>query len=318
MENCVKMEKIIKLQINGKNINVNYKDIELFRNNLKRGKSNNDSDNNIRENIIYCIINKLIPLDWNKNNEWIELITGLEIYTDKLFNNNTKLSCIKVAGRKNYDFLIKNETESKTTDVKMEFKFGCSSVVKCPQFCSIPDKSGYDKFFYDEGYVKEISKLYNITEISREIYLKFVNQCNFEKDIWFKNMYEIEDDDKKKKKSKSLLVDKSIDKFLTLLVKSDNFKDFIEYTTNHLIDKHKGKKYACFNPKDKIFHFDEIDEAELKLKTFNGFDLNKSNLKHTLIFNTHNIKSHIHMLFRWKNRKGILYPAWQCKLFRNK
>ena len=84
---------------------------------------NNDKNNGNRENVIYAVINNLIPEEWFVSEEWNKLQSNLFIFLQKYHpGEQSSYVCKKLAGRTyNYDFLITNGI-----DYKNEFKFnGC-------------------------------------------------------------------------------------------------------------------------------------------------------------------------------------------------
>ena len=161
--------------------------------------------------------------------------------------------------------------------------------------------------------------------ISREDYLRNVQTDN-SAHHFFEYLYTNENQYKIEKKE---IVYKSIDNYLIKLTNIPiDIDDLINYYSSNrnvmnsnfirnlqakFYVTQMDKKYMCFH--NNNFYIDEIMPEELRI-TENNFRLKRgrNNLYNTLVFI--NDYAEIHMLLRWKNHAGILYPAWQIKLFR--
>ena len=114
-----------------------------------------------------------------------------------------------------------------------------------------------------------------------------------------------------KKKTNNLrkrdaIVNKSIHEFLKTYTKKISY----EYFQNKF-KKQSDKNYLCYH-KGKIYT-DRIKPKELQI-TSHRLKSSK-NYYNTIILYT-KTSTELHMRFRWKNRNGILLPAWQIKLYR--
>ena len=281
-----------------KNIEIRLKDIILFYKINK--KKNNDSDNKIREIIIDSIFNKKTPeIYFKKSQRWLNIKKELEKFVKKLSKNEEikKIECIQKAGRKyNYDYDLKINNKI----FKIEFKYNTSSIKDVPQFVSPGKPSKYlsnnfEEFYYDNYLSKsKIKTKYEIDIPEREIYLKEVHN------IAPKCMKKI------KEKYKE---DKEFCNYMTELY-NNSTKEFIEkYDLNldvlneYLKESQKNKIYMLYK-KNKIY-MEENDVDNYILVSY----IKEPNLKRYKAETKSGKK--INILIRWKNGKGIAYPAFQ-------
>jgi ATP phosphoribosyltransferase regulatory subunit HisZ len=82
----------------------------------------------------------------------------------------------------------------------------------------------------------------------------------------------------------------------------------VKYLNQKLIETQKNKVFLLWDT--KIFHIETIKPYELTCSTIKNIKNNN-----TIVLNTES-KGEIHMLLRWKNHIGVLYPAWQISLKR--
>ena len=301
------MSENIIISIKGKDTTLKKDDYSLF--NKPKGRGNNDKNNKQRELIIYSIVNKILPEDWYKINEWQILKEEIFSYIEKYcFTYYDDVKCILKGGRSfNYDFDFEFIISDKKIVKHIEFKYGCSRITGCPQFLSLSSNfnTNYSEYFYDK-YIEDISKLYDIEKPDKNEYLKNIAQTNYHKLKWFNHIYENE---KSKKKEKKKIVDHSIHEYLINNVKTID----IEKLNDKFYKTQNGKQYMCF--KDGLFHKDIIENNEILSTGIKELKSGKNKLKNTIILKT-NTNSTIHMLLRWRNHAGILNPAWQIKLVR--
>lgn len=317
----VYLNKLNKLEkIKYKKITLEYKSIFLFH--IISSRTKNDTSNRIREIIICCIINNTIPNDFFRYSRlWKNLKNNIFTYINNIFSNIDikKISCKLSAGRSNnYDFTITiHNNNNEEINKNIEFKFNTCSVDDCPQFISLSDKfelshKKYADFFYD-NYLKEITDLYNIDIIDKDIYLKYIYQSNFNKNIFFKKLYENETNNENKLiNSKKLIVDKSINDYIVTYI--NDF--YINKLTKKFLDSQKDKIYMLYNIKTHTFKIDQINDNELKLLNKYNLKKNKLGFVNKIIYETESKKATIHILLRWRNHLGILNPAFQISIKR--
>lgn len=291
-----------------------YTDINLFNTQII-SKSKNDEHNNKREKIIYSIIKNEIPELWYENEEWNTLKMELNRFITEL-NNNQVYNSLEIehkGGRSyNYDYhLVFNNKEMKN-EVNLEFKFNCNSITKYPEFLSLASKcitknKDYAEYFY-ENYLQKILDLYEMKTGKKcelpscESYLKYVYNSNYDKLPCFRYLYDNEDIHNLNT-LKSELVNESIANYLdTVEINMDELNSRLQNQINKIFMMYKDGK----------FYKDKISEDELFVT-----NIKEIKNKNSIVCQTKNNNSEIHMLLRWKNHKGILYPAWQMSLIRN-
>lgn len=291
-------------------IAINFEDIKVFydKNQLKK---DNDKNNKIREAIILYIGNNMIPEEWYLNEEWSKLRYSFNNITKSLITYKfDRFTIIQKAGRNfNYDFIINYfDNDKLVTSRKVEFKYNCDSISKCPQFLNRASKEFvknycYAEFFYDK-YINDICILADIPKedlIDKETYMKYIHNMKCD-NSFFKKLINKENMIKKHKKE---LVDKSIYEYLFNYA---NTEIDIESINSYLLEKQHDKHYILY--KNGFFYKDYIKKEELTVLSIK--DIKNNN---TLILNTTS-NSTIEMLLRWKNYAGVLYTGWQVRLIR--
>lgn len=274
------------------------------------GRHLNDINNKLRENVITHLWNP--PKDFVDHPEfgvkWTE--------TSDKFKKSVSSLCVvpfddlvvkKKAGRKfNYDFkftYMKDRVVVHTENI--EFKHNAKSICDNPQYVNLSENIGfmpyhsYGEFFYDE-YIEKLCELAELEVPNKDTYMKFVYQNNYSKFPFFEKLKAKEAEIKDKK---SEMVNESISEYL------EKYSAMLSLPMlNYEIERTQTKQYLLWDGMD--FHLDKFTEDEMKVT---GVDSIKNG--NTIIVNSKGTAKH-HMLLRWKNHKGILYPAWQIKLAR--
>lgn len=287
----------------------------------KGGRGDNDKNNAKREQILCALLNKQIPDTFfagEYGQQWTNMKEGLFTFIHDNFGDNYKtMKCILKAGRQHHhDFsLIFTYEDDTIKTIPLEFKHGITSIVKGPQFLSISSKhfipTNYSTLFYDSGYVNQLSEVANINTPppDRYDYLRFVCQSNYGIHAWFAEIKEREERCKTFKNNKKGKVNESIHNYLV-----DNHQNLdIKEINETLAKKEKNKKYMCY--KNRLFYYDEISEDELYVTSIDKLKCGRDKSFNTIVLNTRST-SKLHMLLRWKNHAGVLFPAWQIKLVR--
>jgi len=296
----------MELEIQGKSLF--QKDIELFDSNNKLNtKDNNDKNNKIREQIIYAVINNYIPDEWYKDKNWRNLQKVFMTYVSEFENFYKNVNCIIKGGRSNNsDFMfIYTLDDDSVKEHVVEFKFNTISAMKCPQILSLAsNECNYAELFYDK-YLPKITRLYGINHLlpDKETYLRNVYQADYKKLEIFQYLY---DNENKNIRAKESIVNKSIHDFLLTEPEIS-----YEYFENKLRNQSE-KNFLCYY-KGAIYR-DKIKPKELQITSHRL----KSPIKgyyNTIILYTQT-NTELHMLLRWKNHKGILFPAWQISIYR--
>ena len=186
---------------------INIDDINIFNTTKKQdnrddidGRTLNDNNNGIRENIITAIINGNIPDYFYENNkQWLDLKNQIDKYINNLINklypNIVVLSKTieRKGGRKHKkDFILKlNKNDDYT--ISIEFKFNASNVSECPEFNSPSKPSKYfnisfEAWYYD-NYLNKIAEKGNLNMPNRETYIKQINNNKPECMTEYKTLY---------------------------------------------------------------------------------------------------------------------------------
>ena len=277
------------------------------------GRETNDKLNKKRENILKILHNppEEYLLDQVYGHYWRDLSNKWNILLKKLCSSNyDNIKVKKLAGRKHHkDFEIKffyKNSDVYTIDA-LEFKHNCSQVNKLPQYLSQPEKTrlikeSYAEYFYD-NYIDKICTLHNeLVKPIKTDYLKYIYSCDYSKHTFFEKLLEVECIIKKQK---TIIVHDSIKQYLKTFGKTLNLT-----LLNELIQKTQQAK--IFILWDLInFHVDTISKDELSI--IDSIPELKNNNE---LIVTSKFGSKHHLLLRWKNHLGILYPAWQISLRR--
>jgi hypothetical protein len=305
--------KIKKLkQLSYRNNTITYRCIYAF---LDKNRSKNDDNNKKRENIIGCIINNNIPIEYYKYSlRWYNLKNEIDLFIQKIceprgitFIDN--MVCIHKAGRcHHYDFkLIINNNE----EFMIEFKFNVSSINKTPQFVS-PMKpsqyldSSYEEYYYNNYFIA-LNNRYNLLLPTKEEYLKYIHSpkpicLKTHQDKYYRgcsnsSKYSGDKDDINFYESSKKLSNDSISNFISKYGVKHN------KITEYLLETQKNKYYMLY--KDGHFYLDIIN-----LDHYVITEITKDPKKYRYIAKTKS-GGNIKILLRWKNGNGIAFPSFQ-------
>jgi hypothetical protein len=292
-------------------------DINYFTGDAENnGRSSNDSNNKIRENIIYCMPH----IDDDYFNDPVYGTEWLKLKTD--FDNKIKLICpiyhsynIKhKAGRgHNYDYVISffDEVKQKIAEEKLEFKFNATSIDEAPQFVSPMKPSQYlsnpfEEYYYD-NYLVSLLQEFALPIPDREIYLKYIHnnkpKCMEEAQLLYYQGC--------KQSSKFTGAEQAVNFYQKCNESSrECIKNCINLTelnieklTQYLINSQDKKNYLLF--KNSEFYIQTSNSEDY---TIVSYSKNAERSRYEAI--TKNGKT-INILLRWKNGNGIAYPAFQ-------
>jgi hypothetical protein len=301
-------------------------------------KSDNDCANKIREKVIKELDNP--PKHYFENATYGEKWTHLHNrYMDALKSlargiEYTSIQTKRMAGRQNnYDFDLMYYNDGVLVNtLKIEFKSGCSKISKLPQILTVSTKTcdfmpySYEKFWYDERYLdRYIACDPEITEEkpSPEEYYKKISSTTTNPTPFFGQLYKCDykkcdelcckyncknekcQSNKKCKNEKSKIVNESIAAYLAKYGK-DIYIDVIKEKLKH---SQADKIFLMWSNKTQDFSIDKFLESEF------------TNIRYYSIKNGNVIQlqagtTMYDLLVRWKNRKGILNPAWQISMKR--
>lgn len=272
------------------------------------GRATNDANNRIREDILLMLLNP--PEDYILDNEfgqqWQTMCTKWRSFIHGLYNedfNGVKIS--KVANRKKFDLEINYLKDGKLVHkILGEFKHNCKTIAKLPQYYSASESKGYipnryADYFYDQ-YLDKVCALAQIEKLNKETYMKYIYQNDHNVDPFFIKLREVEESIRKEKKK---IVNESIKNYL-----NDNWNHLsIELFKNDISDQQK-KTFILWDCKD--FYYDRILPEELELVKVEKV------LRNNTVVVSNKAGTEHHMLLRWRNHLGTLYPAWQISLKR--
>jgi hypothetical protein len=280
--------------------------IEYFYKSCK--KCDNDKVNKMREELLYKMLNnnnieccdKCKPL-------YLKLKDNLKI--NDIYNRRYNKMDVKSKGgrhcKSDFELTFYYKDNSKYI-VNLEFKYGSTKIIDCPQFLNQPAKEcTYHKDYYDNE-LKILCDKYKINRPNYETYKKNIFKNYNKKDQtknneFFNTLYLMDVKGTEYKKDKDKLVKKSIKNFL------EKYKVDYSYWEDKFKEQQNKVFLLCKNGK---FYVDKFSDKELKLKNTHYIKNNN-----TIVLQT-KTTSEIHMLLRWKNRLGVLLPAWQVKLVR--
>lgn len=284
--------------------------ISLFRCCAKSGRAANDANNSLREKVLESLFNNALPAEfftdaavgaeWRSlHDKWCESIHGL---CGQPFET---ASLRHLGGRRyNYDFAVTFEMDGRTVSTaKVEFKHGASKLTALPQFLSLPANASlfgtsYAEFYYD-NYLKayvEADGAFPLTIPDRETYLRYIYQNDYDKDPFFRMMY---DREPVNKAAKASIVNRSIHEYLSTL------RPDLAALTARFEETQTDKHYILWDT--RTFHHAVFTPADLRLSSFDGIKN-----KNTLVFSSATMV--YSCLLRWRNHKGILLPAWQISV----
>jgi len=148
------------------------------------GRSSNDHNNKVRENIITCMphIDDDYFLEPTHGESWIKIKFDFDSKMRLICPNYTSYKIQHKAGRGyNYDYIISffDESKQKIADEKLEFKYNASTIDETPQFVSPMKPSQYlsqsfEEYYYD-NYLVTLLKQFELEDPERNIYLKSVH-----------------------------------------------------------------------------------------------------------------------------------------------
>jgi len=284
-------------------------EIKLFESSKGQGRDTNDSKNKRREKILLDTHNGLTAIffqDPTYGSQWQTLATQLKEAEKELMKSDGPLTLKAKGGRSNNsDFELSDGIKK----INLEFKFGGKSVDSIPEFFNpAADKPFHSELyarFFHQKYLAKLVELYGLTDMPTEqIYMKEIHK-NSSKNPFFKSFYDKDDLKSPLYKQKRDIVATSITEFLTLYKDQTN----LEILTAELQRSQENKHFLLYE--DGKFYHDEIKATELIADSI--LPIRNGNL---LVVQMKEPNTKIEMLLRWKNRLGILFPAWQISMIR--
>jgi hypothetical protein len=268
-------------------------------------KADNNSANDARE--IY--LSTLAALPPNPADERFTRLQDSWVSSLKSFCPTAERFTVKrMAGRgNNYDFAVTYYagTEILLTQ-KVEFKHNACEVTGLPQFLSLashdlPLPVSYAAFYYEHWlpmYVATDPELVAVGIPDRALYLAKIHSDKYSAHPLFAAM---KARDQHEKVAKNKIVNDSIATYLATYGQASN----LAAVSAAFWDRQAGKKFLLWDR--ERFHVREFAQEELTLTEIVGIHCR----------NTLRVRSATRtfsMLLRWKNHKGVMYPAWQIRM----
>ena len=278
------------------------------------GRSENDKNNKIREDIIQSMpyIDEDYFNDPEHGKSWRQIKTSFD---DKMRELCSEYSTYKIqhkAGRNfNYDFNVTFMDQNKNTikSVKLEFKYNAASIDEAPQFVSPMKPSQYlSQSFEEYYYLNYLIPLFNkfsLTIPELEIYMKQVHgnkpKCLEQAQLLYYQGC--------KQSSKYTGIENAL-KFYEECNKASS-ESITKFINNADLDVEKLNQYLIKSQDDKVYLLYKNGEFNLQFSNQNDYII-ESYIKDTnrYIATTKSGKK-IKILLRWKNGNGIAYPAFQ-------
>jgi hypothetical protein len=306
--------------------------ITLFRSCANLGRAINDSSNKIRETVLEEIVTLSDQYGPNPayGAEWLSLKAAWDsaIRSISPINGPFTYEVKRMGGRQhNYDFLVtykaivEHTPPAKNTrlaallaasakrraaiphELKIEFKHGVTNISKMPQFLSLPANAelfgtSYAEFYYDNYLPAYLATDPDFphTILDRDLYMRSIYQNNYDKNPFFRALYNSESI---KKSEKAAIVNRSVKAYLEGLRTID-----LETLSARFESTQRDKHYLMWDT--QTFHHAEFKPEDLRLTAFES--IKNGN---TLVFVSETMR--FSCLLRWRNHKGILLPAWQIK-----
>lgn len=305
-------KELAELEKKGDSSELDVSDILTFFHSSSRAA--NDKTNKIREKILQNLSNVNPEFfdhpeygsQWSQlSKSWIDVLSTYAASQGIMSFDRTVVQT-KAGRMYNYDYDVRLFSGDRCeAAVKVEFKYGASSINDLPQFLSLPSKfpelldEEYSSVWYHEYLDKYIALDSGLSEPkpSFEVYKKEVVK-NESKHPFFLQLKEKEEFQIKEKHE---IVNQSITEFLTRNIPTLQLKTLLE----KIEESQKDKVYLLWS--NGKFHIDTIPLEKLKTLSFDSISNG----------NTIQLRGDgvgLSLLLRWRNHKGILNPAWQIRI----
>jgi hypothetical protein len=271
----------------------------------------NDKNNKIREQFLATVLDTEHhdPKFTMVKTKWQEFLLSLSPSTQTEVSNMSNIpKILPLAGRNhNHDFAVCFPS----TTFAVEFKHNAKSIKGIPQFLSLPTKRAnfmsvdYANFYYDAYLHKYISadiSLMNPPLPDKETYLKTVFNCNYDAHPFYR-LAKSRDTLECNKLAKDKIVKASITDYLQSFGETVD----MEKLTNLFLNTQSGKVFALWDPATETFYKEILTTNDLTITSIGP--IKNGN---TLIAKS--ATKEFHLLLRWKNHSGVLYPAFQIAM----
>jgi len=266
----------------------------------KSTRSGNDASNKARELLLSTLLESSFQDDSPERGLQDDLRRALDTVATHSGIQYTSVTMVHKGGRThNYDFDALYTGPEGVTSRKIEFKYGCSSIPKLPQFLSLSVKQFLPEFIsFWWNHLDQYTTLdegITLAKPSLEEYSKAV--CSIHSNVPF--LVQLKEREVVFKKEKHKVVNDCITAFLQ---QAPTFSyEFIQ----ERLRSQQEKYFLCWN---RTMTVDFFTDAELSNLQYHSVTKNCILLQSDgAIFS---------LLLRWRNHKGILNPAWQISVKR--
>lgn len=280
------------------------------------GRTNNDHNNKIRENIILNMAH--IDDDYFSDQQygvaWNNIKSSFDDTMRIICLNYSSYNIEHKAGRQhNYDYLVTflDDKHSKISNIKLEFKFNAATIDETPQFVSPMKPSQYLSFsfeeYYYDSYLVPLLQKFGLDVPERNLYLKSIHTnkpvCMSDAQLFYYQGC--------KQSSKFNGIEKATSFYTSCNEASrECIKKFVENTdldivklTKYLLESQDQKTYLLY--KNGKFNIQLSNNDDYMIESYTK---NPEKFRYEAITKTN---KKINILLRWKNGNGIAYPAFQ-------
>jgi hypothetical protein len=286
----------------------------LYFNKESTGRSDNDKDNKIREDIIKAMpyIDDDYFNDPENGTSWRQIKTSFDIKMKEICPSYSSYKIEHKAGRNfNYDFLVSyfDSNNNLIKCVKLEFKYNASTIDETPQFVSPMKPSQYlSQSFEEYYYFNYLTPLFNkfgLTIPELEIYKKQVHgnkpKCLEQAQLLYYQGC--------KQSSKYTGTDNAINFYEECNKASSKcISSFILETD---LDIEKLNKYLMESQDEKIYLLYKNGEFHIQYSNSDDYIIETYEKDSNRYLATTKSNKKVKILLRWKNGNGIAYPAFQ-------
>ena len=325
----VKKEKV---KIEKNTITLKAQDILLFTESPKgKGRDPNDSSNKIREKILVETVRgntEQFTNDPVHKEAWSAFIKATKDAVKEVakyinIDSYDKIEVESKGGRsKNIDLLLTFFIHGKEPiKISLEFKFNATCIKNIPEwFNPAANKDFHNTYyaeFYYDNYLVQLRDIYKIKVPlpSKEDYVKYIHSDTPKGEflIALDAADRLDSPTRKKKATNGPLLKLANDLYIqSSLGFLNKVKDQtkLDVITQEFQRANNDKVFLLYC--SGKFYLDSISPDELIAKSV--VEIKNDN---TLVIQTAEENTQHHMLLRWKNHNGILFPAWQVKLVRS-
>ena len=278
---------------------IKKEDIKIFFTKKYKNTNKIDVSNKLRESIIININH--IPDEYIQDMDFGEDWKTLKQSWNNIVSTDYQVD--KYVGRNRYNFVLTNTKDDSI--IYVEFKHNIENVYKLPDIINLKACSDVMNASYEEYYYKNfLQKVCKESEIETPIPDMSMYLDTIYKDKTTDPFFaELKEKVCLKEECDEIISD-SIYTFMKANLKKTNLS-----ALRREIEECFKKEYIFWNSKNSCFERQKVEE------TFENMKVDNVRNQNTIAVKTKNHE--YHMLLRWKNKKGVLYPCWQIGVKKN-